>query len=149
VRQNANVRAHSHGQQRLPTRLAASADLRNGSAMGRNCGRVDCNAACVRADYGLRAILWSGSLVAIFCPRNRSMGNISNRLSGIPLLSAEANEKSSVMGLRRLQCSRVPRTHWTSCVAAFSMTVRSNSALVGDVCAAALRAFFNAPQRER
>ena len=27
--------------------------------------------------------------------------------------------------------------------------VRSNYALVSDVCAAALRAFFNAPQRER
>jgi len=26
---------------------------------------------------------------------------------------------------------------------------RSNSALVSDVCAAALRAFYNAPQRER
>jgi hypothetical protein len=27
--------------------------------------------------------------------------------------------------------------------------VPPNSALVGDVCAAALRAFYNAPQRER
>ena len=30
-----------------------------------------------------------------------------------------------------------------------SLASRSNSALVSDVCAAALRAFFNAPQRER
>jgi hypothetical protein len=28
-------------------------------------------------------------------------------------------------------------------------TVRPNNALVSDVCAAALRAFYNAPQRER
>ena len=30
-----------------------------------------------------------------------------------------------------------------------SLASRSNSALVSDVCAAALRAFYNAPQRER
>ena len=30
-----------------------------------------------------------------------------------------------------------------------SLASRSNNALVSDVCAAALRAFFNAPQRER
>jgi hypothetical protein len=30
-----------------------------------------------------------------------------------------------------------------------SSASRSNNALVSDVCAAALRAFFNAPQRER
>jgi hypothetical protein len=29
------------------------------------------------------------------------------------------------------------------------VTNRPNSALVSDVCAAALRAFYNAPQRER
>jgi hypothetical protein len=30
-----------------------------------------------------------------------------------------------------------------------SWASRSNNALVSDVCAAALRAFYNAPQRER
>ena len=30
-----------------------------------------------------------------------------------------------------------------------NVALRPNSALVNDVCAAALRAFYNAPQRER
>jgi hypothetical protein len=45
--------------------------------------------------------------------------------------------------------ARAPMKRLTRCSIEWRKQEMPNSALVSDVCAAALRAFYNAPQRER